>query len=130
MHRMQIVTINSWPLDRQSIVEMISRRVRYKNASNARRWIAIGYFRCVSVGFNLSCYNPFDQWLRLNRCANESDHATYPHALSDDRDLIVRSDVPPCATSHLAFDHRSRSMRRSRLRHISCALIKFRKVNL
>ena len=36
------------------------------NASNIRRWILTRRFRCVSLSFNLSFYNSFDQRLSLN----------------------------------------------------------------
>ena len=55
------------------------------NACNVHRWILIGHSDAFFVGFNLNRYNSFDQRLRLNRFTDESDHAAYPYALSEDR---------------------------------------------
>ena len=44
-HWIRIVTIKSWPLDHRWTAEMMPRRVHYKNASNARCWIAIRMFQ-------------------------------------------------------------------------------------
>ena len=65
MHRMQIVTVKSWPLDFLSTAEMKPRCVRYKNASNAWHWIAIEHFKCASFGLISAVITPLDQWLRI-----------------------------------------------------------------
>ena len=60
------------------------------NPSNARRWILIRRFRCVSLGFNLSLYNSLDQQPRLNHfktIRQRIKSRQVPRALSEDQRL-------------------------------------------
>ena len=112
---------------------MMPHRVCYKNASNARRWIAIGRFRCVSVGFNLSRYNSFDQRLRLNSLENDlsTNQDASRSALSDHQwsRFFALLDTPHAVTLPPAFTVDHDTIGRSRLRHITCALMNIQKID-
>ena len=104
-HRMRIIRIKSWPLDPRWTAEMMPHRVRYKNASNACRWITIGRFKCVSVGFNLTRYNSFDQRLILN-------HLEYDSSTNQDAPRTPRLKWPSTVTI-------LRTIRRSACSHVT-----------
>ena len=53
----RIVTINSWPLDCDRMLEMKPHHMRFKMHQNTRHWIAIRRSWCVFNWFHLDRYN-------------------------------------------------------------------------
>ena len=123
MHRIQIVTVKSQPLNCRSTVEIEPRRMHYKTHQNARCWIANGRSLCVFCQFNIDRYNSSLSTAEIKTQSHESNLATYPPPT----EVKINRCKSLCNRMLLRLPHRllvltvdCDTIGRSRSRHVTC----------